>query len=153
MRAVTGGWGREGQAHSERQEQEKGSRLGWGWGNSAAQSGQCEWCLGRALRLEELDLLRSQSHRDLLDKFTEQASINICMSCVYSSFKFSRLQALPLVKPLPSLAVCLNPLVLPASQSPGHGPSQQFLLCSCPSLRMMVRWKFFMPWHFFFLFL
>ena len=76
----------------------------------------------------------SQSHRDIHDKFTEQVSINICMSCVYLSFKFSHLQTLLLVKPVPSLAVCLHRLVLPKSQSLGHGPSQQFLPCCCRSL-------------------
>ena len=77
----------------------------------------------------------SQSHRDTHAKFTEQVSINICMSCVYLSFKVSHLQTLGLVKTVPSLAVCLHPLVLPKSQSLGHGPSQQFLPCCCRSLR------------------
>ena len=106
----------------------------------------------RAVKLEELDLLMSQSHRDIRDNFTEQVSINICMSCVYLSFKFSHLQTLLLVKPVPSLAVCLHPLVLPKSQSLGHGPSQQF----CPAVATPLddgEMEFFHAMIFFFPFL
>ena len=59
-----------------------------------------------------------QSHRDIHGKFVEQVSVNICMSCVYLSFKFSHPQTLLLMKPVPSLAVCLNPVILPKFQSP-----------------------------------
>lgn len=67
--------------------------------------------------------LTGLSHRSLYDKLIEQVSANICMTWVYFSFKFSCPQALLLIKAVPSLAICLNPLILRKSQSLGHGPA------------------------------
>lgn len=73
--------------------------------------------------------LMGLSRRSLHDKLIEQVSANIYVSRVYFSFKFSCPQALLLIIPVPSLAICLNPLVLQKSQSLGHGLAQQSLLC------------------------